>query len=192
VHRRIVAHRIRSPFDSSRHRAQLGRYVQAVGIICDYFIARDDDEALLAMTATGGPGGVDSRVADVVPLKGVLPWTDAPVLAAAAIGCRQSELGDWMSDEPLATESGGEVMLVRMPVQFQRGLASLGDDRLDAVAAEWSRESRYELDRSTLVPTSEGGSQSMADMQVEMVSDLRSLSQRAEASGAHIYCWVCV
>lgn len=160
-----------------------------MGVLCDYFIASDDDEAALTTALVGGPGEEGSPIAACVPLKGVMPWTDGLVLAAAALDRPESVLGDWMSEEPVAMED--EVVVVRMPEQFRDALSSLDDGRLDAVAERWSADADPDRDRTQPVPTGDAGTQTIAEMQRDMLTDLRALCRRASADGVAVYCWVC-
>lgn len=145
-----------------------------MGILCDYFIAADDDEAARTATLPGGPS--DSPALPTVDLKGLDPVVAMATLESIVAG------GDL--DELVAANAGamvndpqGEVWVHRVSEALTTALAGASPDRIRQVAEPWSQTEEL------------AGRWDPGDL-ADALGELADLAKQARSSGRALYCWM--
>lgn len=148
-----------------------------MGVLCDYFVAPSDADAVATLDRVGGPGrpGADGGPAwPTFETKGVDPFVTAGTLEQIVRGLDE-EVDD---PDPLATTDGGEGMVVPVSPRLVAALAAADDAALRDAAQAWS--CTEELAAST------------ADDLLPVVRGLADLARQARQTRAGMYCWVSV
>ncbi|WP_116244482.1 hypothetical protein [Nocardiopsis sp. FIRDI 009] len=143
-------------------------------VLCDYFSASGDEEAVGVLD---GPGGPEPSVFDVLPLKGIDPVVVMARLEAILTGCDHDEASARpRSGELLSDPEHGSAFVVSVSDSLQRALASASEDRLAEAAGPWADTEELRDDPST------------ADDLLEVLRPLAGLARRAEREGRRLYC----
>ncbi|GAA4627188.1 hypothetical protein [Cellulomonas oligotrophica] len=148
-----------------------------MGVLCDYFVAPSDADAVATLDRVGGPGrpGADGAPAwPTLDAKGIDPFVTAGTLEQIVLGLDE-EVDD---PEPLATTDGGEGMVVPVSPRLVAALAAADDAALRDAAQAWS--CTEELAAST------------AEDLLPVVRGLADLARQARQTRAGMYCWVSV
>ncbi|MFI6444273.1 hypothetical protein [Kitasatospora sp. NPDC050543] len=146
-----------------------------MGILYDYFSARDDRAAASAFAE--GPA---DRGFDTVPVKGVDPQILLGRAAALlldqplALVTTHARYGRLVSDPDAES-----VWILTLPDDLRDALADAGGERLAAVAGPWSRAEEF---------SGEGDPVDLAGF----LDQLAALARRARAAGRGLYCRVCL
>ncbi|WP_116449678.1 hypothetical protein [Blastococcus litoris] len=146
-----------------------------MGLLCDYFIAADDEQAALTATWLGGPSAspgalptADLKGLDpIVPmatLESMLTGGDVEALVAANAGASVAEAQD-------------AVWVHRLSDALTDALAGASPDRLRQVVEPWSRTEEL------------AGWWDPGDL-AEALAELADLARRARGGGGALYCWM--
>ena len=161
-----------------------------MGLLCDYFIAPDDQAAAETVNWIGGPSRppeerhlfrrlqrVDGY--QTLHLDGVEPTIMMAKLEHLLIGRPFDEIRMDPTWKMLASVGNGERFVVPITLSLQEALTSIEDGRLEDVAPRWAARDDYWP----------GADPATAADVLKRVSDL---VKAGHASGGHVYCWVCV
>jgi hypothetical protein len=143
-----------------------------MGLLTDYFVARDDRDAARAHATVGGPRQAGYKTA---AWKSIDPVVTLAVLDEIVNGTNAL---DWIKTHGAKNVAGGpedERWVFRVAVEHAETLAGLPDD-VRAIAGRWSKSA--ELDGAD-----------PAELTDVLVS-LRDLAREARDTGQHVYCWV--
>jgi hypothetical protein len=145
-----------------------------MGVLTDYFVARDDRDAARAHTTVGGPRELGFKTAQ---WKGIDPLITLAVLDEIVNG---GNALDWIhanagGDRMVAGSGEDEHWVFRVAPEHAETLAKL-PDAIRTIAERWAKSP--ELNGSD-----------PADLADVLVS-LRDLAREARTSGQRLYCWV--
>jgi hypothetical protein len=144
-----------------------------VGVLTEYFVARDDQDAARAQESPTGPARVGFKTAE---WKSLDPVVTLAVLDEIMNGRNALE---WIRGHAAqANVAGGEEdehWVFRVADPHATMLADLPTDVGD-IASQWAR-------------AEELGGFPAADL-TEALRDLRDLARHARTTGQHLYCWV--
>jgi len=145
-----------------------------VGVLTDYFIARDDADAARAHKSTGGPKGLGFETAE---WKSVDPVVTLATLDEVVTGRDALEwIRSGAPDSRIAGSDGDEHWVFRVYDHHRAVLESIRDDQIKDVARRW------------------GATEELADWEPqdveEILRDLVRLSRIARETGQGLYCWV--
>ncbi|MCY9784876.1 hypothetical protein KIK06_13345 [Nocardiopsis sp. EMB25] len=144
-------------------------------VMCDYFSATGDEEAVGVLDEPGGP---DPAVFDVLPLKGIDPVVVMARLEAIVTGRDHDEASARPRSGELLSDPGhGSAFVVSVSDSLRRALASASDERLAEAAMSWA-DSEELRDG----PTS-------ADDLLAALRLLAGLARRADRENRRLYCW---
>jgi aryl-alcohol dehydrogenase-like predicted oxidoreductase len=145
-----------------------------VGVLTEYFIARDDRDAARAHASQTGPKRAGFKTAE---WKSLDPVVTMATLHEVVTG--QNAL-EWIKSKPPDSTVAGtdkdDHWVFRVYDQHFATLAALPDARVPDIAAKWAA-------------TEELREWPPADVR-DALSELIALARDARASGAHLYCWV--
>ena len=159
-----------------------------MSVICDYFLARGDEQAAATAGWPGGPG------APAAPRRGLfrrpgeapapLPHADLPGLDPVVVLATLEALlvgGD--ADDLAARNAEGQVndpadgvLVFRLSPALSAALADAPPGRLAEVAVPWSQ-------------TDELGGEAEPAVLVEALTRLADLVRQGRADGSAVYCW---
>lgn len=145
-----------------------------MGVLTDYFIARDDADAARAHKSTGGPKGLGFETAE---WKSVDPVVTLATLDEVVTGRDALEwIRSGAPDSRIAGSDGDEHWVFRVYDHHRAVLESIRDDQIKDVARRW------------------GATEELADWEPqdveEILRDLVRLSRIARETGQGLYCWV--
>jgi len=145
-----------------------------VGVLTDYFIARDDRDAARAHKSTGGPKGLGFETAQ---WKTIDPVVTLATLDEVVTGRDALEwIRSGAPDSRIAGSDGDEHWVFRVYDHHRAVLESIRDDQIKDVARRW------------------GATEELADWEPqdveEILRDLVRLSRIARETGQGLYCWV--
>ncbi|MEU3457406.1 hypothetical protein ABZ671_27950 [Micromonospora sp. NPDC006766] len=157
--------------------------VPAMGVLYDYFRAKDDATAVKLMDGlSGGPavaGRGDGSV-DAIDLKGIEPSVTLGNLVSLVRGV------DWEVNLVglqllwSANEQEGP-WLMSLDRATRDTLASINDAQLLELSARWGRSEELAWDG----PLPE-------DQMLPVIREIAALAQRARNAGEDLYCWCCL
>jgi hypothetical protein len=169
-----------------------------MAVLFDYFSASSDQAAATAVSLRGGPGVPrgdhrrrgwpgDRRAStpagapfDTVAAQGIDPVVQLGTLEALLTGREYEQVvAGPRAGHALATQGGGERLVVTVTHELQAALADADDARLASVAVPWSQTEEF---------FGRGDPQILAGLLYE----LAELARRARHRGERLYCWVCV
>jgi hypothetical protein len=157
-----------------------------MGLLCDYFLASDDDEAAATIEWAGGPSRPPSNglfrkseleAHPTLALEGVEPVEMMGTLEQLLTGRLSEEM---LSDDPgldVAAKENGERFVLRMAPGVQDALTLATDDELREVAQPWSETAQF---------WGRGDPAYLGELLVQLASMVR----QGLASGRRVYCWV--
>ena len=145
-----------------------------MGVLTDYFIARDDRDAARAHKSTGGPKGLGFETAE---WKSVDPVVTLATLDEVVTGRDALEwIRSGAPDSRIAGSDGDEHWVFRVYDHHRAVLESIRDDQIKDVARRW------------------GATEELADWEPqdveEILRDLVRLSRIARETGQGLFCWV--
>src|SRR6266545_3656521 len=145
-----------------------------MGVLTDYFVARDNQDAARAHATVGGPRKLGFKTAE---WKSIDPVVTLAVLDEIVNGTNAL---DWIKthaadDENVAGGPEDEQWVFRVAAEHEETLAELPDN-VRPIAERWAKSE--ELDGSD-----------PADL-ADVLTSLRDLAQEARLTGQHLYCWV--
>ena len=145
-----------------------------MGVLTDYFIARDDRDAARAHKSTGGPKGLGFETAQ---WKTIDPVVTLATLDEVVTGRDALEwIRSGAPDSRIAGSDGDEHWVFRVYDHHRAVLESIRDDQIKDVARRW------------------GATEELADWEPqdveEILRDLVRLSRIARETGQGLYCWV--
>jgi len=145
-----------------------------VGVLTDYFIARDDRDAARAHKSTGGPKGLGFETAQ---WKTIDPVVTLATLDEVVTGRDALEwIRSGAPDSRIAGSDGDEHWVFRVYDHHRAVLESIRDDQIKDVARRW------------------GATEELADWEPqdveEILRDLVRLSRIARETGQGLFCWV--
>lgn len=144
-------------------------------VMCDYFSASDDDTAVRVLDRPGGP---DSSVFDVVPLKGIDPVVVMAGLEAILTGCTDEEASDRpRAGQLLSSPEAESAFIVAVSDTLQDALASATHASLADAAGPWSETD--ELRQYGILP----------ETALDVLVLLGGLAGRARSDGFRLFCW---
>ncbi len=144
-------------------------------VMCDYFSACDDDEAVCVLDEPGGP---DTATVDVVSLKGIDPVVTLAQLEAILTGCTYEEASARpRSGQLLSSPEAEDAFIVSVSDTLPAALASASHASLMGAAGPWADTD--ELRRSGTT----------ADTALDVLFVLSGLASRARSAGLRLYCW---
>jgi hypothetical protein len=156
-----------------------------MGVLFDYFSAASDEAAASAIGLLGGPGAASAGTQsgssfDTVPAKGIDPLVQLGTLEALLTG-RDYErvVAGPRAGHVLATQDGGERLVVTLTDELQAALADADNAQLASVAVPWSQTEEF---------FGRGDPQILTGL----LHELAELARRARTKDERIYCWVCV
>ena len=175
-----------------------------MGVLYDYFAARDDATAAAAIDLHGGPGGpielpmpyaelvkrygykgaseyltklhLSEHGFHTVSTKNFDPFTDLPPIEESLTG--RSPENTW---DTVAMRDEGERFVIRLGDSTRTALATATEPVLTAAAEEWVR---IAVEEEAIDPD--------PDPITHLVKELAALAQGAVERGENLYCWVCV
>ncbi len=117
---------------------------------------------------------------DTVSVKGIDPLVQLGTLEALLTGrdYEQIVVGP-RAGQMLATQDGGERLVVTLTDELQAALAGANDARLASAAVPWSQTEEF---------FGQGDPQILAGL----LQELAELARRARNRDERMYCWVCV
>ena len=160
-----------------------------MGLLCDYFLASNDEEAAATIDWLGGPRqppaprGVLRRQKaaprPTVSLPGIEPAVMMSTLENVLTGRSLDELIPQNARSSVAVRDGGERIVMRLSDTLQAALAGSDETRLRQAARPWSQTDEFfgQGDPALL-----GGA----------LVDLATLARRGQSVSERMYCWVCV
>lgn len=161
-----------------------------MGLLCDYFIAPTSEAAAAVVLWPSGPSVPPTRgrlirrpVAAPLPslsLPGIEPTMWMMKLEEVLTGRTFDDMLATQAAHPLASERGGQLLVVALSENLQRAVTELADEALPAVAVQWAAEDE-----------DYGTAADPADAEVAL-RDLRALFRMASQQLWRCYCWVCV
>ena len=145
-----------------------------MGVLTDYFIARDDRDAARAHKSTGGPKGLGFETAQ---WKTIDPVVTLATLDEVVTGRDALEwIRSGAPDSRIAGSDGDEHWVFRVYDHHRAVLESIRDDQIKDVARRW------------------GATEELADWEPqdveEILRDLVRLSRIARETGQGLFCWV--
>ena len=145
-----------------------------MGVLTDYFIARDDRDAARAHKSTGGPKGLGFETAQ---WKTIDPVVTLATLDEVVTGRDALEwIRSGAPDSRIAGSDGDEHWVFRVYDHHRAVLESIRDDQIKDVARRW------------------GATEELADWETqdveEILRDLVRLSRIARETGQGLFCWV--
>jgi hypothetical protein len=145
-----------------------------LGVLTDYFVARDDQDAARAHAAIAGPKKLGFKTAE---WKSIDPAVNLAVLEEIVNGTNMLEWIKAHPDEPVRVAGSDEEdhWVFRVTAQHAETLANLPDD-VRSIAERWAKSE--ELDGSD-----------PSDLADVLVS-LRGLAREARDTRQGLYCWV--
>jgi len=145
-----------------------------MGVLCDYFSAKDDTLAGAVIDRVGGPGS------DAVSAKGIDPAVMMGTLESLTTGAPYEQVAnDPRSGHAVAERDGGERLVVALTDSLHAALVAADAKQLHAVAKPWC-------------DTEEFWGQGEPAAVATFLVDLAALARRAKERGERLYCWVCV
>jgi hypothetical protein len=148
-----------------------------MGVLTDYFTARDDQDAARAHSVTGGPRELGLRT---VQCKSIDPLVNLAVLNEIVKGVNAL---DWIranagGDRMVAGAAEDEQWVFRVAREHAETLAELpGEVRAIAAIAElWAKSEELK----GVAPAELAG----------VLASLRDLAREARRTGQRLYCWV--
>jgi hypothetical protein len=159
--------------------------ISTMGVLFDYFAAASDQAAASAISLLGGPGAPPASPAagppfDTVPAKGIDPLVQLGTLEALLTGRDYERIVTGpRAGHALATQDGGQRLVVTLTDELQAALAEASDARLASVAVPWSQ-------------TEEFFGQGDPQILTSGLHELAELARRARTKDERLYCWICV
>ena len=160
-------------------------------MLCDYFTAASDAQAADTIDWIGGPAspprpsGLARRsqmaARPTVSFPRIEPTTWMGKLEEVLT---RRSLDDILQDptgQVIASRDGGERLIIRLTARLQDALASLDDDTVDEVAAQWAAPDEYY-----------GTGAEDPELAAGALRDLVRLVRAGRERGETLYCWVCV
>jgi len=145
-----------------------------VGVLTDYFIARDDTDAARAHKSTAGPKGLGFETAQ---WKSVDPVVTLAMLDQVVTGRDALEwIRSGAPDSRVAGSETEEHWVFRVYDHHRAVLESIRDDQIKDVARRWGA-------------TEELAGWEPQDVE-EILRDLVRLARSARETGQGLYCWV--
>lgn len=145
-----------------------------MGVLTDYFIAKDDQHAARAHTNPAGPKGAGFKTAES---KGIDPVVTLAMLDQVVTG---RDALEWIKsgapDSTVAGSESDEHWVFRVYDHHRAVLEGIRDDQIEDVARRW------------------GATEELRDWKPRDVAailrDLVRLARTARATGQGLYCWV--
>jgi hypothetical protein len=168
-----------------------------MGVMFGYFSAVGDQAAASAIALPGGPGAPPPRPQrgwrrgrqanapavvpfDTVSVRGIDPLVQLGTLEALLTGSGYDQIVTGArAGQVLATQGGGERLVVTLTDELQTALADADDARLASVAVPWSQTDEF---------FGQGDPQILAGL----LHELAELARRARSRHERVYCWICV
>jgi hypothetical protein len=168
-----------------------------MGVLFDYFSAASDQVAASVISLPGGPGAppVPQRrgwlrgrqvsappvvAFDTVSVKGIDPLVQLGTLEALLTGRDYEQIvAGPRAGHALATQSGGERLVVTLTDELQAALADADDTQLASVAVPWSQTEEF---------FGQGDPQVLAGL----LHEFAELARRSRNKDERMYCWVCL
>jgi hypothetical protein len=160
-----------------------------VGLLCDYFLAENDDEAAATIDWLGGPSTPPSpkgllrkkklEAPPTIHVPGVDPVVMMANLEHLLTGQNAADLIDENAQRDVAVRQNGERMVVRLSDSLIDALANSNTTQLQSVSAPWSQ-------------TEEFFGQGDPRVLAERLAELAVLARQGRQTGARLYCWMCV
>ena len=145
-----------------------------MGVLTDYFIAKNDSDAARAHTSPGGPKRAGFPTAE---WKSIDPVVCMAALDEVVTGRNALE---WIKSKPpdsaIAGSDDDEHWVFRVYDHHFAVLAALTNEQLPDVARKWAAQEELREFRPDDVR--------------EALTDLVRLARDARAAGAHLYCWI--
>ena len=159
-----------------------------MGLVCQYFAARDDEAAAVTVDWSDGPGVPPRtpglfrhRVAPfrTVSLDGVEPVVMMGRLESLLTGRGLDEVFHDRTSHQVAGDDEGELVVWRLSRTLRNVLATSDRAHLDEVARQWSE-------------TEEFSGRADSSVLAEQLSCLAELARTALEQGLQLYCWLSV
>ena len=148
-----------------------------MGLLCDYFVAADDQQAEAVVDWVGGPQEGQLATLDG---GGIEPVVNLGMFEELLTGKSfHEQLADPSSRPLVANRNGGERLVLRIDDNLIRAIAGESPDRLEALAQPWSQIEEF------------GGMVRPEDVASFLVG-LQALARQAVVAEHHIYCWISV
>jgi hypothetical protein len=117
---------------------------------------------------------------DTVSVKGIDPLVQLGTLEALLTGRDYDQIvAGPRAGQALATQDGGERLVVTVTDELQTALADADDARLASVAVPWSQTDEF---------FGQGDPQVLA----RLLHELAELARRARSRDERVYCWICL
>jgi hypothetical protein len=152
-----------------------------VGLLCDYFLAPDDEAAAQTADWTGGPGDPppSSDRLPTVSFKSMEPVVSMSTLENLFTGTPVDDLITAAAVRDVAMRDEGELMVFRISDTLKEELAKAPASRLSEVGKAWAATEEFSwIDDARYV--------------TEALTALAELARQDTAGTQHLYCWVCV
>ena len=154
----------------------------AMGLLCDYFVASDDEEAVRTIDWVGGPtcppDGVEAPPA--LGLEWIEPFVVLGQLEECVTGRSYAEISRSFATKIIANRDDGERLVIRVDDAFVADLSASGRATLELAASKWSTIEELQW---LSIP--------LTDL-THIVISLAALSLEAAKRSHHVYCWMCV
>ncbi len=161
-----------------------------MGLLCDYFTAASNAQAEETIDWIGGPanppqgGGLVSRgqaaARPTVSLPGTEPTIWMGKLEEVLTGRSFDDILHDPTSKVIASRDGGERQIAPLTARLQDALASIDDEAVDEVAAQWAAPDEYY------------GTGADTEFAASALRDLVRLMRAGRERGETLYCWVCV
>lgn len=160
-----------------------------MGLLCDYFTAASNAQAVETIDWIGGPanplrpsGLARSQIAarPTVSIPRIEPTVWMGKLEEVLTGRSFDDILQDPTGQVVASRDGGERQVIRLTARLQDALASIDDDTVDEVAARWAAPDEY---------YGTGGDPELA---ARALRALVHLVRTSRERGETLYCWVCV
>jgi len=161
-----------------------------MGLLCDYFTAASNAQAAETIDWIGGPANPPrasglarrSQIAarPAVSLPGIEPTTWMGKLEGILTGRSFDDILQDPTGQVIASRDGGERLIIPLTARLQDALASIDDDAVDQVAAQWAAPDEYY------------GTSADTELAAGALRDLVRLVRAGRERAETLYCWVCV
>lgn len=161
-----------------------------MGLLCDYFTAASNAQAAETIDWIGGPANPPrpsglarrSQIAarPTVSLPGIEPTMWMGKLEEILTGRSFDDILQDPNGQVIASRDGGERLIIPLTAALQDALASIDDDTVDQVAAQWAAPDEYY------------GTSADTELAASALRDLVRLVRTGRERAETLYCWVCV
>lgn len=155
--------------------------VPRVSLLCDYFVAASDDAAAVTINWDGGPSrpAVGQPGYEVVALGGIEPVVLMGQLEALLTHRSLDEVRTDPGHRPVAIRDDGARLVIPIGVRLEQALVARGNAEIPEVATAWAQVEEF-------------WGQAEPGALADAILQLIALATKAQATSAHVYCWMSI